>query len=335
MSHFSQFPPADELPDHSRMQGCRGGEAAPRDTPPPNGTAFRHCSAGRVDARGWARPCARGLASGLPLSIAALLVLLGGVWACRPAPTFFEAVENGDTKSVAELLANGIDPNVQDQMGETPLLRAAERGSGPIVDALLSAGADVEAVDSEGNTPLMVSIRNDHFATSKRLLEGHSDVNHQNIEGESPLMFAARRGDTQTLLYLLQARADLGLENAIQENAAEVATRNGKTLSAEILRAVSGELPPARLSRPAALAYWTLRARAHGLLGAALFDDLADGAVSALDYDRVDAVYRVAIQQDREELVKVIRTLRETTETVYTTRTRSTLRRGNRRTVRR
>lgn len=278
---------------------------------------------GGLDAGGRVRPCVRTPASGCRPPVAALIVLglLGGMSACRPAPTFFEAIENGDAKSVAELLANGIDPNVEDARGETPLLRAVEQGGGPIVDALLSAGADVDAVDREGNTALMVSVRQDEFAEAKHLLGARSEVNHQNIHGESPLIFAAERGDNRTLLYLLRGGADLGLANAIGENAPEVATRNGNILSAEILRAVSGELPPERLSPPAALAFWTLRARALGLISDALFDNLADGVVSAFDYDRVDAAYRVAIHQDREELTKVIGTLRETIETVYTTQT--------------
>lgn len=263
----------------------------------------------------------RALAARRRALVITLLALgfLGPLLACRPAPTIFEAIEAGDSQSIAEMLTNGIDPNVEDAMGETPLLRAVEQRRGKIVETLLEAGANVDSVDRERNTPLMVSIRNGDSAISKRLLSARADVNHQNIEGESPLILVAAHGDNRTLLYLLQAGADLGLENAIEENALEVATRNGNTLSAEILRAVSGELPPASLSPPAALAFWTFRARTLLLINEVLFDNLSDGVVSSLDYDRVDAVYRAAIHLGREELTQAIGALREAIETVYTT----------------
>ena len=63
--------------------------------------------------------------------------------------------QRGLTNGVACLLANGADPNVTDDKGQTPLHFIAQKGVGKNQAALLIAhGADPNARDNTGQTPL-------------------------------------------------------------------------------------------------------------------------------------------------------------------------------------
>ena len=63
--------------------------------------------------------------------------------------------QRGLTNGVACLLANGADPNVTDDKGQTPLHFIAQKGVGKNQAALLiEHGADLNARDNSGQTPL-------------------------------------------------------------------------------------------------------------------------------------------------------------------------------------
>ena len=73
-----------------------------------------------------------------------------GVW----TPLHWVA-QRGLTNGVACLLANGADPNVTDDKGQTPLHFIAQKGIGKNQAALLiKHGADLNARDDNGQTPL-------------------------------------------------------------------------------------------------------------------------------------------------------------------------------------
>ena len=63
--------------------------------------------------------------------------------------------QRGLTNGVACLLANGADPNVTDDKGQTPLHFIAQKGVGKNqVELLIEYGADLNARDDTGQTPL-------------------------------------------------------------------------------------------------------------------------------------------------------------------------------------
>ena len=63
--------------------------------------------------------------------------------------------QRGLTNGVACLLANGADPNVTDDKGQTPLHFIAQKGVGKNQAALLiEHGADPNARDDSGQIPL-------------------------------------------------------------------------------------------------------------------------------------------------------------------------------------
>ena len=122
-----------------------------------------------------------------------------------------EAVEASDTDSVLELLRSGVEPNMEDEDGKTPLhwARSAE-----MVRALLQFGADPNARDENDVTPLHDSVdlgfkdpTPPNPAASRLLLQAGADPNARDINGKTPLFYAADK-DQEVVAALLEADAD-------------------------------------------------------------------------------------------------------------------------------
>ncbi|WP_250290207.1 ankyrin repeat domain-containing protein [Frankia sp. CiP1_Cm_nod1] len=71
----------------------------------------------------------------------------------KRTPLHYAAIDN-DAVQIAELLAEGYDPNAVDIKGYTPLHFAAQEYSVEAARALLDGGAVIDGVDKFGNTPL-------------------------------------------------------------------------------------------------------------------------------------------------------------------------------------
>lgn len=62
-----------------------------------------------------------------------------------PTSDLFEAIEEGDIATIKKELENGIDLDILDEFGRTPLWRAVEIGKLSVIQLLLDNGADFEA----------------------------------------------------------------------------------------------------------------------------------------------------------------------------------------------
>lgn len=87
------------------------------------------------------------------------------------------AAQEGDVARVAQLLKDGYQPNVFDDLGKTPLHYAAERSHLDVMRLLLASGADVDAHDEAaiGNTPLREVAGNCSFEVAKILIDAGAD----------------------------------------------------------------------------------------------------------------------------------------------------------------
>src|SRR5690606_20013017 len=117
---------------------------------------------------------------------------------------------HGRPEAVMTLLANGADPRVRDQDGNTPLHHAA-RSSDPGVAALLrDAAAELEAVNDDGLTPLGSACAAGNWRLARFLLERGA---RPEIEGATPALVAAAGNDEDdpagvSLLLKHKARVD-------------------------------------------------------------------------------------------------------------------------------
>ena len=121
-----------------------------------------------------------------------------------------QAAHEGQEVLVQRLLEEGAGPEVRDEWGRTPLLRAAERGNVAIVKLLLSRD-DVlaDSQDRDDRTPLSWAAENGYEAVVKLLLSRDDVVaDLQDEGGYTPLMRAAERGHTR-VIELLLSREDV------------------------------------------------------------------------------------------------------------------------------
>ena len=83
------------------------------------------------------------------------------------------AAQDGNVGEVKRLLKEGYQPNLFDELGNTPLHYAAMRGHLDVLHVLLAAGADVNAHDESviGNTPLGEVARTCSFEVTKILID--------------------------------------------------------------------------------------------------------------------------------------------------------------------
>ena len=111
------------------------------------------------------------------------------------ADSLFTAAVGGDLAEVERLVVGcGVDPNVQDKDGYTPLHYAAWKGHHKVVELLLEHGANPNIQKHDGETPLHLAVWEGHHKVVELLLEHGANPNIQeNKYGYTPLHDAVNR----------------------------------------------------------------------------------------------------------------------------------------------
>src|SRR5712691_8134951 len=91
--------------------------------------------------------------------------------------SFLEAALDGNTPVVALFLKAGMNPNLRDSHGATPLLVTAAGGRSETARLLLAHGANIHARDTRGWTPLIFAAFRGDVDLIKLLLERGAEVN--------------------------------------------------------------------------------------------------------------------------------------------------------------
>ena len=123
-----------------------------------------------------------------------------------------KAASNGESLEKLRYLINikGIDVNVRDENGMTPLIYAAFFGHDAVAKELIDCGADVNACGNNGANALMASLQNAKGERiAKLLLDSGADVNACDGQGITPLMAAIYTDSIEMTLYLLEKGADV------------------------------------------------------------------------------------------------------------------------------
>lgn len=109
----------------------------------------------------------------------------------------------GDLAEVRRLIAAGIDPNIMDSIGETPLFGAAACARTDVVAYLLSAGARHDLYESTlGLTPLHWAASHGGVEILKSLIEAGADPTAENHHHRLPVDLAHRYGKGEHVAYL-------------------------------------------------------------------------------------------------------------------------------------
>jgi len=152
------------------------------------------------------------------------------------------AATKGLTGTVKSLLAEGIDPNVRNAVGWTPLMLAAAEKHADTVAVLLEAGADPNAENTLGRTALMFASIYGQDSIVRLLLERDAkpDLVPKDHSGWTALMAAAARGQVTTVGLLLSHGADPYIESKDGKAAIDLAREHGHSSVVRRLSEIPG-----------------------------------------------------------------------------------------------
>ena len=97
---------------------------------------------------------------------------------------------NKDTNGALCLIQAGVDVNVQDKRGMTPLMLASQAGHVDLVVKLIEAGANMNIQSNSADTALVYATKEEKIHCVQKLIELGANVNIQGGDGETALMHA-------------------------------------------------------------------------------------------------------------------------------------------------
>lgn len=103
------------------------------------------------------------------------------------------------------LTRQGLNLNVRDKKGRTPLLAAIDFGRTGIARSLLNAGAATDVADKEGDYPMTAAARSQNQEALEALIARGAALDQADGKRMTPLALAARNGSIRMVMTLLSA----------------------------------------------------------------------------------------------------------------------------------
>jgi hypothetical protein len=146
-----------------------------------------------------------------------------------PGSELFEASVENEIGPLQEMLARGGNPNLQNRVGDTLLMKAVENGNenaGDMVEVILDAKADVNLSNRFGVTPLMcAALQNAQLVG--QFIDADANVNAADDNGRTALMYAAFDGKLDVVRLLVRSGADVNARDAKGQSVLSYALADG------------------------------------------------------------------------------------------------------------
>ena len=134
------------------------------------------------------------------------------------------AAQMGNIDKVKALLDQGIDVDIKDKAGMTPLLLAISNKHNEVAKFLIERGADVNAGNRQGIVPLYRALWNQDLEMVKLLLANGANVNAQHAQtGYTPLHWAAMMDNKEIVELVLAAGGNVNAKSNSGETPLDVA----------------------------------------------------------------------------------------------------------------
>jgi len=131
---------------------------------------------------------------------------------------FSSAIQSGNNEVVKLIIGLGVDVNIKDEYGLTPLHYAVEAGHKEIVVMLLEHNASVDIQDNAGRTPMHYAAEANYWKKDRRdlsvemirlLKNSGFNIDAQDNNGWTPLHYAAHNRKLYLIEDLLMMGADV------------------------------------------------------------------------------------------------------------------------------
>jgi ankyrin repeat protein len=170
------------------------------------------------------------------LDIATLMNEIEATSNLESTSPLIEAVINGDTEKINNLLEKGEEIDTQDYEGWTALHWAVKAIDAEASKLLLDAGADPNIEDYYGAVPLMTAAADGHLEIMQMLLDKGVNIDHQDYDGWTPLMYAVSSNQVDMVKALLKAGANKEIKNNEDYTALMLAIQRGNHEIINLLR---------------------------------------------------------------------------------------------------
>jgi ankyrin repeat protein len=140
----------------------------------------------------------------------------------------FSAVRSGDLTIVKSLIKKGLDVNIRDEDGISPIHYAVVLGHNHIAQLLIESGADVntQSCDMEFTTLLYATCFTGNYELTRILIAAGANPNVASKNGWTPLMKAVLSNHEQIVAFLLEHGADPNIINREGINALHLAVKD-------------------------------------------------------------------------------------------------------------
>ena len=160
------------------------------------------------------------------------------------------AITDGDIARMKEVLAQGVDPDHEDDYGRSFLWFAVNRGNLAAVQTLVEAGAAVTVANKYNGTVLQVAARKGSVEIASYLLEKNPKLLEQrDREGNTALHTAAESGYPDLVAFLIEKGLDANAKNFNNRSPLSLAQKNNHHEVADLLKPYA----PARMRLVSAL----------------------------------------------------------------------------------
>lgn len=114
-----------------------------------------------------------------------------------------------EAELIKDLIDSGVDPNIQDENGDTPLIRACKIKNIKLVNYILEKGVNLNIQNNEGYTALLIACKKGYVETIKLLLEKGANVNLRNLENKNAYYYAYVNREYDICKLLIEYGSDI------------------------------------------------------------------------------------------------------------------------------
>ncbi len=139
------------------------------------------------------------------------------------AAEIFNAIRHNDGTLIDELIAQGVDLDLIDSQGNTPVMAAIQAGWPRLAASLVTETGYPGQANADGMLPLQLASGRGYEKLVSALIDSNLDIDQSDARGNTALMLAIEAGHTEIAALLLERGANPELLNNKNQSAVDIA----------------------------------------------------------------------------------------------------------------